>query len=88
MSIKGEENIAALKKRIREKAAQFHELLNNPVGKQLVDILIEEFVNKDDLRGRTVEDTYYNLGARDVVVYLQQLQRTYAAIEREQSDAD
>lgn len=79
-------NIAAMKKRLREKAAQFNELLNNPVGKNLVKILTEEF-DKEDLRGATVEETYYNLGARDVVVYLQQLQRVYKADpERETID--
>ena len=68
--------IEAMKQRIREKAAQFHELLNNPVGKQLIEILEQEF-DRDDLRGTTVEQTYYNLGARDVVKYLQTLQKVY-----------
>ncbi len=74
-------NIVAMKKRIREKAAQFQELLNNPVGKNLMTILEEEFC-KQDLRGATVEDTYYNLGGRDVVEYLKTLQRIH---EREQN---
>lgn len=66
--------IAALKRRIREKAAQFQEFMSNPVGRKLVQILNEEF-DREDLRGATVEETYYNLGARDVVKYLETLSR-------------
>jgi hypothetical protein len=78
MAIQKSEAVLAMERRIREKAAQFHELLNNPVGRQLITILTEEF-DKLDLRGATVEETYYNLGCRDVVVYLQTLQRIYDA---------
>ena len=67
--------IEAMKNRIRKKAATFGSFLNNPVGQELVNILEEEFYERDDLRGETVEDTYYNLGARDIVVYLRTLQR-------------
>ena len=66
--------IAAMKKRIREKAAQYAEFLSNPVGQSLINILKEEF-DKEDLRGADSLETYYNLGCRDVVKYLETLQR-------------
>lgn len=80
------EAIAAMKKRIREKAAQFHEFMSNPVGKQLVAILKEEF-DGEDLRGTTVENTYYNLGARDVVKYLETLTRVHDKTSETFNDA-
>jgi len=78
-----ETNIDKMRRRIRGKAAKYVELLNNPVGKDLIAILEEEFCGVD-LRGSTVEDTYYNLGSRDLVEYLKQLQRIN---EREKPDA-
>ena len=78
--------IAAMKKRIREKSAKFHEFLSNPVGKELIDIMIEEF-DRDDLRGANAKETYYNLGARDVVVYLKTLGRIHDKTSEIHNDA-
>jgi len=39
---------------------------------KLLMLLLDEF-ETDDLRGATVEDTYYRLGQRDVVVYMLRL---------------
>ena len=83
---KNAQKIEEMKVRIRKKAAAFHELLNNPLGKELVAILEEEFYDKEDLRGDTVEETYYNLGARDVVAYLRTLQRIHKADKASESD--
>jgi hypothetical protein len=41
-------------------------VLASPAGRQLMEDLEACFV-RGDLRGRTVEETYYNLGARGVV---------------------
>ena len=73
MSEDKQTNVEKMQQRIRGKAAKYVELLNNPVGKDLIEILEEEFCGMD-LRGSTVEDTYYNLGSRDLVEYLKQLQ--------------
>lgn len=44
-------------------------LLNSPDGRLLLDILEEDYY-KGDLRGKTPEDSYFNLGQREVVRFL------------------
>jgi hypothetical protein len=47
-------------------------VFSNESGKQLLAVLEAKFAG-GDLLGTTVEGTYFNLGSREVVVYLQQL---------------
>lgn len=58
--------------RLRQKGRVVAEALNTEPGKKLTALLVDEF-DCDDLRGRTVEETYFRLGQRDVVVYLLRL---------------
>ena len=57
---------------LRRKAELVRSALEGPGGKELVKILHDEF-DMPDLRGDTVEETYYNLGRRDSIIYLEQL---------------
>ena len=47
-------------------------VLASPAGKQLMADLEASFCNVD-LRGRSVEETYFNLGAREVVEKLKRI---------------
>lgn len=71
------QRVAAMRIRVQQKAAVVGAVLNTINGKKLMRILEEEFTDTEDLRGQTVYDTYHNLGARDVVVYLRTLQRIH-----------
>ena len=57
---------------IKRKSNKVKALFKSGLGVEVIDILTEEF-DKADLRGATVEETYFNLGRRDVLVYLMQL---------------
>ena len=57
---------------LKQKAAAVKHVLDTHAGKELLQIMHEEF-DRPDLRGATVEDTYYNLGRRDALIYLEQL---------------
>ena len=57
---------------IRRKAGAVRALFATDEGRKVLDILGDEF-DTDELRGGTVEETYFNLGRRDVLVYLKQL---------------
>jgi len=61
--------IELAKERLRVKGRVVREALSTDSGQKLLQLLLEEF-DGDDLRGGTVEDTYYRLGQRDVVVYM------------------
>ena len=63
--------------RLRKKAAKFQEILNNPLGKALIEMLEQEFydVSLFDETNPDPQVTAYKCGQRDVVVYLRQLQR-------------
>lgn len=61
--------IELAKERLRVKGKVVREALSTESGQKLLMLLLEEF-DGDDLRGGTVEDTYYRLGQRDVVVYM------------------
>ena len=58
--------------RLRQKADAVRHVLTTPSGKELLQIMHDEF-DMADLRGDSVEETYYNLGRRDAVIYLEQL---------------
>ena len=57
---------------LKRKADAVRHVLTTHAGKELLQIMHDEF-DMADLRGDTVEETYYNLGRRDAVVYLEQL---------------
>lgn len=63
-----------IRRRIRHKGTAIIAFMNNPVGKAVVKALEETFYD-----GEIVDEnpymTYYNLGRRDVVSYMKQLQR-------------
>lgn len=58
--------------RLARKRAQVVAVLETPGGKEMLEALEEMFYHAD-LFGQTPEETAYNLGRRDVVVYLRQL---------------
>jgi hypothetical protein len=58
--------------RLAKKIGNAQTVLSTPQGLQLMAALEQE-MNGHDLRGGSVEDTYYNLGKRDVFMYLLQL---------------
>lgn len=63
-----EKRIEALSK----KAEAFKRTFLTQTGQEVMEALDAAF-NGVDLRGKSVEDTYYNLGARDVLMYINQL---------------
>lgn len=56
----------------RKKARKFEELFSSPLGMEVLTMLEAEF-DIDELRAQSVENTYFNIGRRDVVVYINQL---------------
>jgi hypothetical protein len=65
--------LSKIKTELNRKAAAVQQLLNNPVGKELIQILEDQFTRGELFAGADTHKTAYNLGARDVVVYLRQL---------------
>jgi len=59
---------------LEKKAGDFHSLFTSPVGVKVLEALEEEF-NPDVLLGNTDAETNYNVGRRDVVIYIHQLIR-------------
>ena len=64
-----------IRDRIRVKGAKLVTFMNNPIGKAVVKALEEMFYDTDDLFDADPYVTAYNLGRRDVVAYMKQLQR-------------
>ena len=60
--------------RMKAKSRAVRAIFSSPEGKKVLELLSEQF-DQDDLRGDTVQDTYYNLGQRDVLIYIRQLIR-------------
>ena len=63
-----------IKRRIRTKGAALVQFMNSPVGKGVIEALEETFYD-GELFDKDPYKTAYNLGRRDVVSYLKQLQR-------------
>ncbi len=63
-----------IRRRIRKKGAALVEFMNSPIGKSVVKALEDEFYH-GELFDLDPYKSAYNLGRRDVVVYLKQLQR-------------
>lgn len=66
------EKVEKAKEAVIKKAKIFRDMFQTPQGKKCLEFLEQEF-DLEDLRGHTTEDTYYNLGRRDVVVYIRQM---------------
>ncbi|MGI9889075.1 hypothetical protein [Vibrio chagasii] len=60
--------------KVRKKSELFKHVFESEDGKAVLEALEEEF-NRDELRGQTPQDTYFNLGRRDVLVYIKQMIR-------------
>ena len=65
----------ALRRRIRANGAALVEFMNSPVGNSIIDALRAEFYDGDIAITENTNQTFYNLGQRDVVSYLLQLKR-------------
>ena len=64
----------AARENLSKKAGNFHKLFTSPVGVEILEALEEEF-NPDVLLGKTDAETNYNVGKRDVVIYIRQMIR-------------
>lgn len=67
--------MSTAEKRIEEllkKSEPFKRTFLTQAGQEVLTALDDAF-NGVDLRGKSVEDTYYNLGARDVLMYINQM---------------
>lgn len=60
--------------KLRDKAARFYRLFSTHDGELVLKDLEDEF-DADELKGATDADTNYNIGRRDVIVYIRQLMR-------------
>jgi len=58
--------------KLRKKSQHFVTVFNTPDGKQVLEALEAEF-DGTDIMAETSEKTAYNLGRRDVVVYIRQM---------------
>ncbi len=63
------------KEKLARKASVFKQVFNTPDGKQALNILEQEFNRLDIFEKGAPDATAYNLGRRDVVVYINQLLR-------------
>lgn len=59
----------SIAERLATKVHKINALFSTDLGREVLAFLDQQFVNSD-LRGTDTHDTYYNLGARDVVSYL------------------
>jgi len=73
----------SLERKIRVKAGVVADLMNSEVGKLFIKALEETFYD-GPMIGTDPYQTYFNLGQRDVVDYLKQMQRIN---ERDKTDA-
>ena len=67
-------NLDQVKKKLAAKAAAMSRVLSSPDGQELVKALEEEFLQKPLFDPDSARQTDYNLGGRDVVIYMKQLQ--------------
>ena len=67
-----EKKLETVLQKLKEKALPVRRVLQSPDGAALMAALEAEFVN-GDLLGDTPEKTAFNLGAREVVMYLRRL---------------
>ncbi len=63
-----------IREKLEKKAARFHKLFTSPAGKLVLKDLEDEF-SPDVLLGKDDSETNYNVGKRDVYIYITQLIR-------------
>lgn len=66
---------------LEKKARRFHNLFTSPDGVKVLEALEEEF-NPDTLIGSNNAETNYNVGRRDVVIYIRQMIRYNENVRR------
>lgn len=67
------ETLDKVKARLQKKSARVQTFMDSELGRAVIDALDAEFYD-GDLFDKDPYQTAYNLGRRDVVVYLKQLQ--------------
>ncbi len=60
---------------VRIKSRDFHILFTSPVGVKVLKYLEDEFDQEDIFQAGVPDGTAYNLGRRDVVLYIRQMIR-------------
>jgi len=58
-----------------KKSGDFHKLFTSPIGKKVLGYLEEEFDQEKIFQAGVPDHTAYNLGSRDVCVYIRQMIR-------------
>jgi len=61
-----------VRKRLAKKSARVQNFMNSEIGKDLIDVIEDEFYH-GELFDNDPYRTAYNLGRRDVVIFLKQL---------------
>jgi hypothetical protein len=72
--MKAATTVEDIRRRVRAKSAALVGFMNSEIGKAVISALEEEFYD-GELFDPDPYKSAYNLGRRDVVVYLKQLQR-------------
>jgi hypothetical protein len=67
-------NLDDFKKNLIRKSSLARKTFSTEEGKELLEILKNEFM-PENLIGDDVNNTYFNLGRRDVIIYIEQLMR-------------
>ena len=70
-----EEKKQALLDNVRKKSGDFHKLFTSPIGEKVLKYLEDEFDNEKLFVAGVPDETGYNLGGRDVIVYIRQMIR-------------
>ena len=70
----GKVSVEDIRRKIRHKGTAVIAFMNNPIGKAVVKALEETFYD-GEIFDENPYTTAYNLGRRDVVSYMKQLQR-------------
>jgi hypothetical protein len=60
---------------VRKKSKDFHTLFTSPAGVKVLEYLGEEFDQDEIFQAGVPDGTAYNLGRRDVIVYIRQMIR-------------
>ena len=60
---------------VRKKSADFHKLFTSPIGEKVLRYLEDEFDADEIFQAGVPDGTAYNLGRRDVIVYIRQMIR-------------
>jgi hypothetical protein len=60
---------------VKRKSKNFHILFTSPVGAKVLEYLEDEFDQEEIFQAGVPDGTAYNLGRRDVIVYIRQMIR-------------